>query len=555
MWKLADFGLTSEGTSVNIRMTEYARGSPGYRAPELLLEDNQSYTNKVDIWAMGCILHELVLGVKPFASDFAVLEHYRSKSQIELHFDDTFREESVKKLTAFIRKMLHNDHSSRPAAQTLLAEFIAFCQTEQGNFVEAPGLRQRETTVATNTEDTTNTGFPLTVFRWTDPPVLASTWNSGLSDRWVVVEVMVNKSNTRYVVSSCSNDNMLFRCTLLDTNSGEVKWTKEEEWTETEKSMPHPKPTFSEDGNHVVVYFDGSVEVLDAESADVVHAWDVSSFSNVSGVAVKRNGTRICLIIDNESTTGDAAEPSAVLTTKVVKSRTMPKGCSPIDVIITAFISDVTLSYGGDGRHLCIFGKSQSAQDSGGMEAVRFFWECISRRLLVRGSLLPKRVGFYNERASPLYATQIDHLPQFVYTFADTSRFWSVLLYSTDGPYTTQFSHTGALVIGYSPSGCLVFLKDSIPMFQANLDGSRWLDVTSEKEVHDDEAGKSSLYIWKWHSKLFKPTRWGKVLWDKLPPLQRVKAFAETEKGLTLILEDGKLFFLTRVAFTFLHIR
>jgi hypothetical protein len=334
---------------------------------------------------------------------------------------------------------------------------------------------------------------------------------------------------------------MYFRCTLLDTNSGEVKWTKEEEWTETEKSMPHPKPTFSEDGNYVVVYFDGSVEVLDAESAEVVHAWDVSSFSNVSGVAVKTSGTRICLIIDNESTTDGTAKPSAVLTTKVVKSRTMPKGCSPIDVVITTFLSDVVLSYGSDGRRLCIFGNFQRAQDSEGMEAVRFYWDCISRRLVLRVSLRPKREGLYT--ASPLYTTQIDHLPQFVYTFSDTSLLWGALLYSTDGPCTIEFSHSGALVIGYSPSGCLLFLKDSIPLLQAKWDGPGWLEVTSEKEVPNHEAGKTSLYLWKCHSKLFKPTRWGQVLWDNLPPLESVKAFAETEKGLTLILEMGNFCF------------
>ena len=50
--------------------TYWARGTPGYRAPELLNESR--YTNKVDVWAMGCILYELVTGRKAFDTDQVV---------------------------------------------------------------------------------------------------------------------------------------------------------------------------------------------------------------------------------------------------------------------------------------------------------------------------------------------------------------------------------------------------------------------------------------------------------------------------------------------------
>jgi hypothetical protein len=554
LWKLADFGLTSEGTSINFRMTEDARGTPGYRAPELLLEDNYGYTNKVDIWAMGCILHELVLGVKPFASDFAVLEHYRSKCQIDLHFYNTFQQESIKKLTALICKMLDTDHSSRPAAQTLLTEFIAFCQTaEQDDLLPASGLRHRETG-ATSIED--NAEPPLTVFRLTDPPALANRWNSGLSG-WGVAEVMVNKSNTKYAVSSYSDDNMYFRCALLDTNSGEVTWTKEEEWAVT-STMPHPTPMFSEDGNHLAVYFEGSVEVLDTETAQVVHAWDVSSFDNILGVAVKRNGIGICLAVKLESATDDAAESRAVLTTKVVKSRTMPKGYSPIDVITTTFVTDVTLTYGGDGRRLSLGSTyTPSAQTPTRTEYVRFFWDSISRRLVTEHRYLSfDNMMLY--KAWPVYAIDIDGLsPQFCYAYYTPKiRFTCCLLCSEDGEVTADFGLYGSLVIGFSPSGHIFFVKNSDPLL-INKEGDEKFTIltdTGEMEVPNDQASKSSRYLWKWDSNLLKPTRWGKVLWDSLPPLERVKALAETEMGLTLLLDNGKLLFLTRVVFMFLHI-
>jgi serine/threonine protein kinase len=54
-WKIADFGCTAEATSVHAPTTVMVRGTTSYRAPELL-EQPGNFTNKVDIWAMGCIL-------------------------------------------------------------------------------------------------------------------------------------------------------------------------------------------------------------------------------------------------------------------------------------------------------------------------------------------------------------------------------------------------------------------------------------------------------------------------------------------------------------------
>jgi serine/threonine protein kinase len=50
-----------------------SRGTPGYRAPELL--NPGVYNEKVDIWALGCILYELVKQLPIFDSDSAVY-HY-----------------------------------------------------------------------------------------------------------------------------------------------------------------------------------------------------------------------------------------------------------------------------------------------------------------------------------------------------------------------------------------------------------------------------------------------------------------------------------------------
>jgi len=64
--KVADFGLarsleTKQGGEPIL--TDYV-ATRWYRAPEILLGSNK-YTKGVDMWSMGCILAELILG-KPF---------------------------------------------------------------------------------------------------------------------------------------------------------------------------------------------------------------------------------------------------------------------------------------------------------------------------------------------------------------------------------------------------------------------------------------------------------------------------------------------------------
>src|SRR5271170_7974926 len=80
-WKLVDFGITSQATTDQANPTIYARGTGGYRAPELLSLP-AAFTNKVDIWALGCIFYELLTdGEKSFQDDFSVQTYRMSTSE------------------------------------------------------------------------------------------------------------------------------------------------------------------------------------------------------------------------------------------------------------------------------------------------------------------------------------------------------------------------------------------------------------------------------------------------------------------------------------------
>ena len=78
VWKLADFGLSSNRSGFTAVADEWSLGTSGYRSPELVTEEDSSFTNKSDIWALGCIVYEMVSGVRAFNSDWQVVEYVSS---------------------------------------------------------------------------------------------------------------------------------------------------------------------------------------------------------------------------------------------------------------------------------------------------------------------------------------------------------------------------------------------------------------------------------------------------------------------------------------------
>ncbi|GLD93284.1 hypothetical protein PINS_up001876 [Pythium insidiosum] len=76
--RLCDFGfarsLASSAGAVAHELTEYV-ATRWYRAPELLLGDTK-YTKSVDIWAIGCIMGELVEGQPVFAGESEIDQLY-----------------------------------------------------------------------------------------------------------------------------------------------------------------------------------------------------------------------------------------------------------------------------------------------------------------------------------------------------------------------------------------------------------------------------------------------------------------------------------------------
>lgn len=123
-WKLADLGLTSDGTSGG-KVTQLGRGKPGYRAPELVRTDQPgSFSKETDTWSLGCVFYELCIGAPRFISDVYVHEYAKSDERLDIEFPLSFRR-SVAQIVfeSMIREMLDRQPERRPTAKELGNDF------------------------------------------------------------------------------------------------------------------------------------------------------------------------------------------------------------------------------------------------------------------------------------------------------------------------------------------------------------------------------------------------------------------------------------------------
>ena len=121
-WKIGDFHLTRSGDGETLIHSSLCAGTESYRAPELI--ESAHFSNKVDIFGMGCIVFELLKQRKAFYSSYAVLEASRGRKYPDLGRKPSFvvSETTFDFLKRLIRQMLSFDPTVRPTAKDVYEE-------------------------------------------------------------------------------------------------------------------------------------------------------------------------------------------------------------------------------------------------------------------------------------------------------------------------------------------------------------------------------------------------------------------------------------------------
>ncbi|KAL3350302.1 hypothetical protein AABB24_023010 [Solanum stoloniferum] len=114
--KVSDFGLAVR-ISYGQSLTGVV-GSPAYVAPEVLLGD---YTEKVDIWSVGVLLHALLVGLLPFQGD-SLESIFSAIKEENLDFSGGAWESVSQPACDLLSCMMTRDVSARYSADEVLSE-------------------------------------------------------------------------------------------------------------------------------------------------------------------------------------------------------------------------------------------------------------------------------------------------------------------------------------------------------------------------------------------------------------------------------------------------
>lgn len=123
--KIVDFGISTKVKDCETFRKRTLLGTPWYMAPEVILE--KPYAYEADVWSLGCIIYELVSGVKPYGdmTPFnAMIKMAQCTSPLEYADDnikDIFYDKNNRNLLDFLQKCWRPNNLFRPSANELLA--------------------------------------------------------------------------------------------------------------------------------------------------------------------------------------------------------------------------------------------------------------------------------------------------------------------------------------------------------------------------------------------------------------------------------------------------
>lgn len=135
---LADFGIAKH-LAPGEKLTVPA-GSPGYAAPEILLQKEHSFS--CDIWSVGIITYLLLCGYLPFKAQ-ETSDLIRQCTRANVRFESEFWDKVSDDAKAFIKALIQPDPAQRPTAeQALKHKWIVEADAEKHKHDLSAGFKQ-----------------------------------------------------------------------------------------------------------------------------------------------------------------------------------------------------------------------------------------------------------------------------------------------------------------------------------------------------------------------------------------------------------------------------
>lgn len=125
--KLGDFGIAKILDS-QVDLAETQVGTPLYMSPEII--EGKKYSNKSDIWALGCVVYELCTLSRVFDATNQLKLACRISLCEVLPID---RDEYSNDLKALIKRILSKEAEDRPSAKEILNETIFRSRIDEFN--------------------------------------------------------------------------------------------------------------------------------------------------------------------------------------------------------------------------------------------------------------------------------------------------------------------------------------------------------------------------------------------------------------------------------------
>eukprot|EP01054_Gregarina_sp_Poly1_P000837 Gregarina_sp_Poly_1__836@NODE_11_length_23386_cov_122_075861_g9_i0_p2_GENE_NODE_11_length_23386_cov_122_075861_g9_i0NODE_11_length_23386_cov_122_075861_g9_i0_p2_ORF_typecomplete_len1414_score170_58Pkinase/PF00069_25/4_1e73Pkinase/PF00069_25/6_4e03Pkinase_Tyr/PF07714_17/1_1e52Kinaselike/PF14531_6/5_1e17Kdo/PF06293_14/1_2e12Pkinase_fungal/PF17667_1/9_5e10RIO1/PF01163_22/4_3e09WaaY/PF06176_11/2_1e07APH/PF01636_23/3_3e06Haspin_kinase/PF12330_8/0_0015YrbLPhoP_reg/PF10707_9/0_0018Seadorna_VP7/PF07387_ len=111
--KIADFGV-SKRVDNTAAAAQTSVGTPQYTPPEMVM--TQFYTSQCDMWALGCVVHEMMALQPAFQGESVLALAWKICFDAPAELPDIYS----KKLRDLITALLHKDSSHRPSAVDIL---------------------------------------------------------------------------------------------------------------------------------------------------------------------------------------------------------------------------------------------------------------------------------------------------------------------------------------------------------------------------------------------------------------------------------------------------